>query len=70
MSSNYNIIADDGMGNVVKVEMSREELCQFIGDSIFLGVLASAKIEGENVDDLEKLNLKFDLPEEFLLIEE
>jgi len=66
MSNIYEITADDGNGEVVKVNLSREKLCQMIGNSLYLGVIASAMIEGEEVDDIN-ISVINDLPEAILI---
>jgi hypothetical protein len=68
MSRQYTIVADDGSGNEVRVEISREKLCQLISDTFWLGACASQEIEGEKVEDEDYIcPVVTNLPENLLV---
>ena len=64
----YEVVADDGMGNVVKLKLSRDKLCSMIGSSLLQGVLATQEIEGEGRVEA-RLKEPVNLPEKLLHID-
>jgi len=52
MAKEVILIVGDGRGNVAKVKMSKRRLKEMIADSLWLGVLASSAIEGENIEGI------------------
>lgn len=63
----YTVTADDGRGSVVKLRLSRRELCRMIGGAIVAGVNASQRIEDDDALELT-LQEPVNLPEGLLQI--
>ncbi len=62
----YEIIVDGPDGDIIRLEITRKKLSGMISRSIGIGVIASSKIEGEDIEGLIPCEIE-NLPEAMLV---